>query len=80
MPKIALIEAVGREPGGVAPQHVLHEEFVAWHSVGGYLLIGLLILHILGALKHQFIDKQREFARMGVGRRRLERGPPPNAG
>ena len=70
MPKIAAIEAVGKEPGGVAPLHVLHDEFVQWHSVGGFLLIGLLILHILGALKHQFIDRQSEFARMGIGRRK----------
>jgi cytochrome b561 len=70
MPMIAPIAAVGSEPGGVAPQHVLHKEFVDWHSVGGYLLLGLLILHILGALKHQFMDKHPEFARMGIGRRR----------
>jgi cytochrome b561 len=70
MPVIAPIEAIGKEPGGVAPQRVLHEEFAEWHSVGGYLLIGLLILHIAGALKHQFIDRQSEFARMAIGRRR----------
>jgi cytochrome b561 len=70
MPKIAPIEAIGEEPGGVAPQHRLHDEFVAWHSVGGYLLLGLLVLHVAGALKHQFIDRQSEFARMGIGRRR----------
>jgi cytochrome b561 len=70
MPVIAPIEAIGNEPGAVAAQHVLHEKFAEWHGVGGYLLLGLLILHILGALKHQFIDKQSEFARMGIGRRR----------
>jgi cytochrome b561 len=70
MPAIAPIEAVGREPGGIAPQHVLHDTFVEWHSVGGFLLIGLLVLHILGALKHQFIDRHSEFARMGIGRRK----------
>ncbi len=70
MPMIASIEAIGAEPGGVAPQHRLHEEFMEWHSVGGYLLIGLLILHVAGALKHQFIDRQSEFARMGIGRRK----------
>jgi cytochrome b561 len=68
MPMISPIEAIGQEPGGLAPQHQLHEEFAAWHSVGGFLLIGLLILHILGALKHQFLDKQSEFARMWVRR------------
>ena len=70
LPMIAPIAAIGSEPGGVAPQHQLHEEFVDWHSVGGYLLLGLLIVHVLGALKHQFIDRQSEFARMGIGRRR----------
>jgi cytochrome b561 len=70
MPAIAPIEAIGKEPGGVAPQHVLHEKFAEWHGVGGYLLLALLILHIIGALKHQFIDRQSELARMGIGRRR----------
>lgn len=51
-------------------QHALHEEFVNRHSVGGYLLLGMLILHILGALKHQFVDRQAEFAPMGLGGRR----------
>ena len=67
MPAITPIEAIGKEPGGVAAQHVLHEKFADWHGEGGYLLLGLLILHILGALKHQFIDRQPEFARMGIG-------------
>jgi cytochrome b561 len=70
MHKIAAIEAIGKEPGGVAPQRALHDTFVNWHSVGGFLLIALLILHIAGALKHQFIDKQSEFARMSIGRRK----------
>jgi cytochrome b561 len=73
MPAIAPIEAIGEEPGGVAAQHVLHEEFAEWHRVGGYLLIGVLVLHIVGALKHQFIDRQSEFARMGIGRRKSSR-------
>jgi cytochrome b561 len=69
MPMIAPIQAIGAEPGGVPAQHVLHEEFVGWHSVGAYLLLALLMLHIGGALKHQFIDRQSEFARMGIGRK-----------
>jgi cytochrome b561 len=71
MPAIGPIEAIGKEPGGVPAQRALHKEFVDWHSVGGYLLLGLLVLHILGALKHQFIDKHAEFARMGIGRRKI---------
>jgi cytochrome b561 len=70
MPMIGPIQAVGSEPGGVPAQHVLHDEFVDWHSVGGYLLLGLFLLHVFGALKHQFIDKQPEFARMAFGRKR----------
>jgi cytochrome b561 len=70
MPVIVPIEAIGQDSGGVAAQRVLHQEFAEWHGVGGYLLLGLLILHVLGALKHQFIDKQSEFARMWIGRRR----------
>jgi cytochrome b561 len=70
MPMIGPISAIGKEPAGVAPLHVLHDEIVEWHSVGGYLLLALLVLHIGGALKHQFIDGQSEFARMGIGRRR----------
>jgi len=70
LPMIAPLEAIGREPGGVAPQRALEEEFVAWHSVGGFLLLALLILHVAGALKHQFIDRQSELARMGIGRTR----------
>jgi cytochrome b561 len=70
MPMIVPIQAIGEEPGGVAPLRELHDEFVEWHSVGGYLLLTLLILHIGGALKHQFVDRQSEFARMGMGRKR----------
>ena len=68
--KISAIEEIAREPAGVAPQRVLHDEFADWHGVGGWLLLALLVLHVLGALKHQFIDKQSEFARMWVGRKR----------
>jgi cytochrome b561 len=32
-------------------------------------MLVLLVLHIAGALKHQFVDRERELARMGIGRR-----------
>ena len=70
LPMIEPISAIGQEPGGVAPLHKLHEEFVEWHSVGAFLLLGLFFLHLGGALKHQFIDKQAELERMGAGRKR----------
>ena len=34
------------------------------HEVGGYLILGLLLLHVLGALKHHFIDKDGILKRM----------------
>jgi cytochrome b561 len=69
MPTIAPIANIGREPGGVEPQHVLHEEFVEWHETGAYLMLFLMLLHVAGALKHQYIDKEPELERMGWGKR-----------
>ena len=70
MPVIAPIAPIGKELGAVAAQHVLYEQFAEWYGVGGYLLLSLLMLHILGTLKQQFIDKHSEFVRMWIGRRR----------
>jgi cytochrome b561 len=70
MPMIGPIQAIGKEPGGLPAQRALHEKFEQWHGVGGLLLLSLLILHILGALKHQFIDREPELARMGIGSRK----------
>ncbi len=41
-----------------------HDLFGLAHRSAGYALYGLVALHILGALKHQFIDKQPEMERM----------------
>ncbi len=38
------------------------------HEVLAFGILGLLALHVAGALKHQLIDRDRELARMGVGR------------
>ncbi|MGY2736065.1 cytochrome b [Sphingomonas sp. UYP23] len=70
LPMITPITNIGFEPGGVKPQHELHEQFTEWHKIGGYLMIVLLLAHIAGALKHQIIDKEPQFQRMGAGRRR----------
>ena len=54
------------------PQVQLHDELVRWHSFGAEVLIFLLSLHVLGALKHQVIDRESQFKRMsfrGGGRR-----------
>ena len=50
-------------------QKAAHGTAVTAHSVGGWILMGVLLLHIAGALKHQWIDKHPELARMGIGRR-----------
>lgn len=70
LPAITPIAEIGREPGGVKPQMELHEEFAAWHKVGGYLMLALLLLHVGAALKHQFLDGQAELQRMSLRRRR----------
>lgn len=49
-------------------QKQVHDNLVRAHSIGGWIMIGLLVLHVAAALKHQFHDRQGEFARMGIGR------------
>jgi cytochrome b561 len=51
-----------------AIQKKVHDQIVEVHSIGGWIMVGLLLLHVAGALKHQFYDGQREFVRMGIGR------------
>lgn len=74
MPEIGMLQRLGETPGGIPVQRVVHDEFVEIHKIGAYLTIALLLLHVLAALKHQFIDGEAEMARMGAGR--LRSGPP----
>ncbi len=37
------------------------------HEIMAFGIIGLLALHVAGALKHQLLDRDRELARMGIG-------------
>ncbi len=67
LPVLKPVQAIGATAGGVAPQVQLHDELVSWHSFGGYILIVLLALHVLGALKHQLIDREPQFRRMALG-------------
>ena len=46
----------------------VHEFFEKAHGIDALILYALVTMHVAGALKHQFIDKDRELARMGVGR------------
>lgn len=44
-----------------------HDALGAVHSLTAKFLIGVLALHIAGALKHQFLDGQAQFRRMWFG-------------
>jgi cytochrome b561 len=60
-PRIAWITALD------APTKAhLHKLFGAWHEAFAYVLYLLLGLHIAGALKHQFIDREPELQRMSL--------------
>lgn len=45
----------------------LADTFGSLHSAGAWVIIGLLALHVAGAVKHQFIDKDGLLARMAPG-------------
>ena len=45
-------------------REALHDRFGALHTWAGYVLYGLFALHVLGALKHQWLDRQPELQRM----------------
>jgi cytochrome b561 len=59
--------------GGFDPatQDRLHDALGVVHTAFGYVLYGLLALHVVGALKHQLWDGQAELQRMWPGRRAL---------
>jgi len=47
----------------------LHDAFGTAHAAAGYALYGLFALHLAGALKHQWLDRQQELQRMALFRR-----------
>jgi cytochrome b561 len=60
-PRIGFIEAI--EP---TLKDVLHTRFGELHVYLGYVLYVLLALHIGGALKHQWLDHEKELQRMAL--------------
>ncbi len=60
-PRLGFIENI--EP---VQKEALHTLFGTVHTVFGYLLYGLLALHIGAALKHQWIDREPELQRMSL--------------
>ena len=59
---LELIAGTGEE------NHLLHEIGHIVHGFGSKLLIAFIVLHVIGAIKHQFIDKDGTISRM-AGRR-----------
>jgi cytochrome b561 len=53
---------------GAAAQKSAHDLFVNAHITGGWILVGVLLLHVAGALKHQWPGDHAVLPRMGVGR------------
>ena len=43
---------------------MLHDAFGLLHKVAAWLLYGLCVAHVGGAVKHQFVDKEAELQRM----------------
>jgi cytochrome b561 len=74
LPMIGAVAELGRSPEGLAEQRAVHERIETFHLLGGWVLLALLFLHIGGALKHQFADKEPELARMGLGSAGRRRG------
>ncbi len=62
-PRIGFVMSI--EPG---LKEQLHTVFGQAHTVLGYVLYALLAAHIVGALKHQWFDRERELQRMWFGR------------
>jgi cytochrome b561 len=63
LPKIGYFEALP-----LAQKVAAHDQAVVAHAIGGWILVVLLTAHVAGALKHQFIDRQPQFARMWFNR------------
>ena len=58
-PRIASISSV--EP---VARELLHKRYGSWHAACATALYVLFAMHLLGALKHQFRDREAQFQRM----------------
>lgn len=47
-----------------AAKEYWHDTLFTWHMWLAFALLGLLVLHVAGALKHQFVDGEQELQRM----------------
>lgn len=67
LPLITPVNELGRTPEGLPKQREVHEQTETFHAIGGWIMLLLLVLHVAGALKHQFSDREPELERMGLG-------------
>ena len=56
-------------PDLVAKNRELGEALAEAHKILNFVMAGLVFLHVAGALKHQFVDRQPLQRRMGFGAR-----------
>ena len=51
-------------PNWVNQSHAISEQFFEVHEVVAWILVGLIALHILAAIKHLVINRDKVFQRM----------------
>ena len=51
-------------PSIVAPDKALSDVMHERHEVMGLTMLGLVVIHLLAAVKHQFVDRNRQLSRM----------------
>jgi len=61
VPRIGWIQSIAQPD-----KEALHKLFFSWHGAFATALYGLFALHVAGALKHQWVDRQRELQRMAL--------------
>ena len=54
-------------PDFVPVDKALAEAIKPWHAYLAFAMAGLVVLHVAGALKHQFIDRDGLLSRMRPG-------------
>lgn len=54
---------------GVEPSKSLAEYMAEWHEIIAWLLVVFIILHVAGALKHHFIDKDNVLKTIWPGKK-----------
>ena len=67
---------LGQRLPGAQQDAALAERFASFHEAGWWLLAGLVVLHVAGALKHALIDRDGTMSRMAGPAARAPEPPP----